>query len=697
MTKKIPSSWHHTLALSLLILLIFIIYSNTFNAGWHLDDNTNILNRDAIHLASLDWTSLKKTLFFDNGSRLYRPVVCFTLAVNWYFGQDNTVGYHWLNILIHCSTACFLYLFLHQVLSLPRFRSQPVTSVQFVALLAAALWAINPMQTQAVTYIVQRMASMAAMFYIMSMYFFIRFRTTNQLKNRLIFLAACTVTAFLAFGSKENTWILPAALLLVEFLIVRNPQEINLTKRTFFGMVAAAAIIMTLLVLYLGSNPALFKGYENRAFTLNQRLLTQSRVVTFYLSQLFYPVADRFSIAHDFPLSTSLLSPVSTALSILFLASLLLIGVLLIRKQPLTAFAIFFFFLNHLIESTFLPLELVFEHRNYLPSLFLFVPLSLFLSGTLAGRRPATMVRVSLYLLVPCLLIAVGHSTYLRNAAWKTEASLWTNAIERAPGIWRPWQSLGHDYAIRSRHREAIALFRTALKKRTTVNKNDKYLTHYSLGNQYYRLKNYSLALLHYDQAGRINPNFTGALNNRAAVMVNLGRIPEAIHLFFLSAKKDPPGRPMALSNLGYLLLKDNRTQEALVYLEAAQAEKPQDPLTLVRLGYAYEQNGELGKAMLSFQKASAIEPRNLITRLYIADVYDQAGMHIQKERTMASFIEAVTVRDLAELLREKASADAKYQSVLLEGVRLRQLLCDALRSKHGFIPDIPCLEAALH
>ncbi len=684
-TENLSATKHHAVALFLLMLLIFTVYSNTFDAGWHLDDNTNIINREAIHLSSLDWNSLNKTFIADSGDKLYRPVVCLTLALNWYLGQEQTYGYHIVNILVHCIAACFLYLVLYHTLSLPGSRRPAGVDVQFVALVGASLWAINPMQIQAVTYIVQRMASMAGMFYIMSLYFYLRFRSAPQTKSRLFFLIACTTAALLAVGSKQNAWTLPAALLLVEFLMVRDSRKIGLKTVCFFGLSVTAVLLVAVLVLNLDLTRIWVNGYEARAFSLTERLLTEPRILTFHISQLFYPAPGRFSITHDFPLSASLLSPVSTGLSILFLVSLLMAGLFLSRKHPLSAFAIFFFFLNHLIESTIIPLELVFEHRNYLPSMFLFAPPAIFLSRALDYWHRKTVVHVSLCILVAGLMITIGHATYLRNADWKTETSLWTDAVGKAPGIWRPWHSLGHDYATRNHPREAIALFRTALEKRATVNKNDKYLTHYGLGNQYHLLKDYPRALYQYEQTARVNENFAGALNNKAAVMVDLGRISEARRLFFLAALNDPAGRPRALSNLGYLMLKDNRIQKALVYLEAAHAETPRDTLILTRLGYAYRQNGELGKALLSFRKANTIEPFNLITQLYLADVYELAGMQGRKEKAMMAFIESIAVSDLDKLLCEKADADRKYHSILLDGSRLLNLMSVALARKHDF------------
>ena len=111
-------------------------------------------------------------------------------------------------------------------------------------------------------------------------------------------------------------------------------------------------------------------------FTLKERLLTEPRIIIYYLSEIFYPMASRLSLVHDIKISTSFFKPWTTIPAILAIISLLGIGLSQAIKRPIIAFAIFFYFINHIIESTILPLELIFEHRNYLPSFFLFFPVA---------------------------------------------------------------------------------------------------------------------------------------------------------------------------------------------------------------------------------------------------------------------------------------------------------------------------------
>ena len=112
-------------------------------------------------------------------------------------------------------------------------------------------------------------------------------------------------------------------------------------------------------------------------FTMTERLLTEMRVLVYYMSQLFYPVPTRLSIDHDIVISTSLIHPWTTLPAGLFLIALTITGVVVLEKHPLIGFSILFFLINHVIESSIIPLELIFEHRNYLPSFFMFVPVAL--------------------------------------------------------------------------------------------------------------------------------------------------------------------------------------------------------------------------------------------------------------------------------------------------------------------------------
>ena len=166
------------LAFGFLGMLVFGAYSNTFDSSWHLDDFPTLVDNSALHLEDLSAGSIGATFYSRPGSlgKAYRPVSCLSLALNWYFGGRQVTGYHLVNISIHLLTAFFLYLTLYNLLQSPRLAVKNREQAFYVALLSAAFWALNPVQTQAVTYIVQRMASLAAMFYILGLYCYVKGR-----------------------------------------------------------------------------------------------------------------------------------------------------------------------------------------------------------------------------------------------------------------------------------------------------------------------------------------------------------------------------------------------------------------------------------------------------------------------------------------------------------------------------------------
>ena len=221
-TKKVG------IAFVLLCLSMLCIYSNTFDAAWQFDDKPNIVNNHYLHLQDLHPQSLVKTLFTDPthpgkiGKQLYRPIPCLTFAINWYFGKDGVGGYHAVNLAVHILTGFVLFLAILNMLGTPNLERRFNTNAYLIALLAAVLWAVSPIQTQAVTYIVQRMASMAAFFYILSMFFYIKCRSSNVPLNRILLFLGCILSFLFALGSKENTITLPAALLLVEVVCFQN-------------------------------------------------------------------------------------------------------------------------------------------------------------------------------------------------------------------------------------------------------------------------------------------------------------------------------------------------------------------------------------------------------------------------------------------------------------------------------------------
>jgi protein O-mannosyl-transferase len=426
---KEPLEWQACINWRILILfslLIFISYSNSFSVPFHFDDFHNIIQNSKLHIDNLSPKTIYQAVFLnpEGNGVFYRPVSNLSLAINWYLGQSNVTGYHVFNTCIHILTAFFLYLTIVNLLKAPNLYRQYDENKYFIAVLAACLWALNPIQTQAVTYIVQRMAAMAAMFYIIGIFCYLKARLHDSAMKRLCWALGVVVSFLLAVGSKENAIMFPVSVFLIELFFFQNLSNSKTRKKMIvLGSVLLFLVFVLGIWLFLNAGfiNSILGGYERRTFTFTERILTQPRIVVFYLSQIFYPISDRLSLDHDIIISTGFFSPWTTLFAIVSIIGLTVVAVWQINKYPLPAFAILFFFLNHIIESSVIALELIFEHRNYLPSLFLFLPVA---AGLKKGIDHYSEIRGSklmggLLLSFSAVLIMIfGLGTYVRNMAW---------------------------------------------------------------------------------------------------------------------------------------------------------------------------------------------------------------------------------------------------------------------------------------
>ena len=505
-------------AFFILLVLIFVIYGNSLQADWHLDDSQNILSNPRITITQITSTSLAQTFFasVDNGlylgNKVYRPIPCLTFALNWYFGKNNVFGYHLVNVSIHFLTAFFLFLSMLWLYKTPRMKFQQAEGNSYaIAIFAAILWGVNPVQTQAVTYIVQRMASMAAMFYIIGIYLYLRGRLAGSIRGKIGWFLGCLVVFLCALGSKQNSITFPLAILLLEFMFFQDLTQAKVLK--IFVKIILFLSFMLLIIgiwFFLQGDPSkILGGYVNRHFTLVERLMTEPRIVIFYLSLLFYPAPTRLSIEHDVPLSTSLIHPWTTLPSIILIFSLIAFAVFQIRKSPILSYAILFFFLNHIIESTVIPLELIFEHRNYLPSLFLFLPIAVFLINLArAYKRKQKWIYASLIIFMILLTAGWGIGTCVRNMAWATEKTLWEDAVKKAPHNARPYITLASKYYKKiGNYNKALELYQESLQKKMHRPKEVKAAVLNNIAAIYYDQKRYADAIRMLTQALDMRPD----------------------------------------------------------------------------------------------------------------------------------------------------------------------------------------------
>ncbi len=474
----------HFLSYLFFFLLLIIIYSNSFHSSWHFDDYVNITKNSNIHIDQLNWGSLKNTIFgiVDN-SRISRPIAFLSFALNYYLHGLNVYGYHVVNFLIHYLTTLFLFLFIYHTLNLPLLKERYEKHAYSIALLSTVFWSVNPVHVSAVTYIVQRMASMAALFYIMSMYFFLKFRTSGNRSRSLLFIVSSIVCALLAVGSKENAVMLPFIIFIYDLFFIQGLSNETLKRNLKIAVGPILIILLAGLLFYDFSS--VVKDYEFRPFTMKERLLTEPRVVLFYITLLFYPITSRLTLIHDFQISKSLIDPWTTLAAILIIFLIIAVSLFKARKWPLIAYCILFFFLNHVIEGSLLSLELVYEHRNYLPSMLLFVPLAVAITKGLDYFVKQKMLFFLIVGATTFLIVLLSVTSYIQNDIMKDEISLWSDNVQKSPRLHHPRQCLAVALFLSGRLPEAFIELTKAVDSYESGLVTKKSLTYGCLGEYY--------------------------------------------------------------------------------------------------------------------------------------------------------------------------------------------------------------------
>ena len=597
-------------ALMLLPVIILIIYGNTFNASFHFDDYHNIVDNPRLHLNVINKDTIAHTFSagFDHGyynsEKIYRPLTYFSFALNRLFGQDDVFGYHLVNLTIHMVASLCLYLTIIAVFKTPRLKHIPQAHAEMIALISALFWSIHPIQTQAVTYIVQRAASMMAMFYIMGMLFYLKGRLASKKITSTAFFAACAGAFLLALASKQNSATFPIALILMEVIFFQDLSSPRTRKYLFI-------IIPLVCIVAAGVGAMLFtkvnfstisSGYTVRPFTMAERLLTEPRIILFYLSLLAFPSADRLSFIHDVPLSTSLFNPISTLPAILSIILVIAASLIYMRKYPILSFAALFFFLNHVIESSIIPLELVYEHRNYLPSMFIFIPFAMLIQKGLEKYPVRDPMLYTLLGGVVGIIMFTGLQTYKRNEIFQNEKVFWEDAIRKAPALARPYHNLAmYHFGRVGDVRTAFQLYNIALTLRYPERNDLKATTYNNLGNIFLNQNMFDDAARMYENALAIYPGYSQAQRNLIIHHIYMAKWDDALRLIDQLLVKRPGYAPY-LDLKGLIFLRQNRFDEAIPLFRQALFLDPESNKALANLATALslEEEYQLSDALFT-------------------------------------------------------------------------------------------------
>ncbi|MCF8127579.1 MAG: tetratricopeptide repeat protein [Deltaproteobacteria bacterium] len=663
----LTSPW---LAVILITAITLLIYCNTYKVPFVFDGIVQIEHNEKIRDLE-NYSSLK-------GFKSRRPIVEFSFALNYEFGKFSPFGYHLINILVHLTNGILAYFLALNVFSrLPLFqvgqnglpaasrshrkrkkktikttssvRESNSVKIPSMSLWVAMLFVAHPIQTQAVTYIVQRYTSMSAMFYLSSVLLYIQARKlqlstegTGAVEERVVnfsfkiafYFAMSVFAGVFAFLSKENAATLPGIILLAEyFLFDRSWQG---WQKKLIWLVPLSVFLAFLTLYFLSSMRGLkFENLLEDVSILTREtgtvdrwsyLCTQFNVLVEYIRLLFLPFGQ--NVDPMYPLKSGFFDGL-TPLAFLFVVSVLLVGIWNIRKRPAVSFGIFWFFITLSIESSIFPIsDVMFEHRLYLP-VFGFAISVVYVIFHIFSKRSAW---ANLFLAVSIVTLGVG--TYVRNEVWKTPFTLWKDSVRVNPKNHRAHTNFGAELNDLGHFDLALREFFKALEiKPDFADANN------NLGNALIRRGRFEEAIQYLSKALQKDPHMVGALNNMGVALSLKGDLNGAIRYFKLALRKKPLFAE-AHNGLGNALAQKGRFEEAMVEWTRAAEIDPAYANPHYNMGVFFEHKGDSKKAESSFLKAIRINPNYAGAYSKLGDIAVRRGDYKSAMRLFSKALE---------------------------------------------------------
>ncbi len=415
--KARPVRWAY---LAGALVLVALAYLPGLRGPFVFDDFPNILNNPAVALAELTPQALRTAALSNHSGPLGRPVAALSFGLDHYrVGGFYPLAFKLTNLAIHLLNVLLVYAI---AVRLAR-RVGAGEGAVAVGVFCALLWGLHPLQLTSVLYVVQRMTSLAGTFTLAAVLCWVEARGRWGQRPATGWLLACGGLFALGVFTKENAILLPLYLAVIEWCLWRPTAVDDPGRRManrFFALTLLAPLLVGLALLAVKPG-LLLDGYASRPFTLGERLLTEARVLWFYVGLIALPTPARLGLYHDdIAISTWLLDPWTTLLALDGWALALGATFLLRRRAPAFTFGVLWFLAGHALESTVVPLEIAHEHRNYLPSLGLIFA-AVYGVAALARRMGNQRVYAALGLAGAA---ALGFCTFGQAAAWASDEAI---------------------------------------------------------------------------------------------------------------------------------------------------------------------------------------------------------------------------------------------------------------------------------
>ncbi|ATC64267.1 hypothetical protein CMV30_10035 [Nibricoccus aquaticus] len=673
----------------LLFAALLAAYSNTFHVPFLLDDADSIELNPTIKSLATAWLPPSGSGITTSG----RPLLNLSLAINYALHGTSLPGYHLANLLIHALATLTLWAVIRRTLRQPALAPRFSTHATPLAWCAAALWALHPLQTESVTYIVQRAESLVGLFYFLTLYGFIRTVEKTPASTptppapsltRLRLWPALTIISCLCgMASKEVMASAPLIVFLYDRTFVSGSFSAAWRNHKKLHLSLAATWLLLLACILQSGGRGTTVGYAQVAWW--EYALTQAPAITGYLWRAVWPANLIFDYGAILEKTTHVVIP-----SALFILSLLGLAIFSLRRWPLAGFAFAWLFLILAPTSSIIPIssQTAAEHRMYLPLAALAVPVALLLYRFLPRAT---------FPLLAALLLAAGVRTHHRNHDYRSELALWEDTVTRLPDNVRALTNLGSalfraDRFEESTHysREAIRYLPThadahrnlasalvqlrrlpeavaSLERAVSLNP-DSILCVTALGNAATDLGDFEKALQSYRRAYELDPRSAVNAFNLATTLMSLDRMEESGRYFAQALALAPddsgllsnyatwlrrsdrpaeaipilekalitfPRSPRLNSNLGTCLMLTGRTAEGIQKLELSLQLDPNLPQTRFSLGSAYAETGRTPEAITQFEALLKLSPPTADLLTHLGVLYAQTGRYTEAATTL--------------------------------------------------------------
>lgn len=680
------------LPLLIIIAFILIAYSNSISGTWAMDDvvaNKPVGIHDIQDLLS------------------FRKVTSATFFLNQAIAPFNPASFRFFNIVIHIVNTILLY-----ILTLKTFRSGTVVSehidekvrdkdykhahsaeyAQYGASISSAIFALHPININAVAYIVQRMASLATLFVLLSLLIYTAAHQSKNPYKTLIYYALSGISVILGIFSKENAVMAIPLIFLYDYVFLSSFSKrktrkmivavlvlgfLSLGFATFFLKLHNKIFEITGFFLH-PSQPLPWKDWMSIdvSWTAYEHILSAFRVIARYLFLLLFPLP-RFLVFDwwGFPVSHGITDPITTLPSMILVISLIIFSLAKLKRYPFIAFGILWYFLAISLES-FLALgtDLYYEHRNYLP-----------LTGLSIGIACQTMVSFkevirnrSAWVVLIIICSAFGALTFTRNIVWKDSVTLWGDTLEKNPSNLRAVMAMGNASLKLNNMKAAERYYKEAVR----VSTQDRRL--YYINESYYSLGMLYLMNRELQQAKELISNFSHLIESYK---------PRILTGFYLALSSDADGalneyRAIAHETKGidrivvYTLMGDAYRDKGLwdraleKYREAVSLD-PGFSSAYYGMGASYLGKRDIKQARHYISKALSIDPTHMLALSDMADLIlmmksdpDDAMVYAQRavSQSPAFYQPYLTMGNVLIVNKREREAEEFYNKALEHG-----------------------------